>query len=472
MKKLLTILLAAMMLLSLCACNVEKPNDSNSVDSENSPVSLPDDVPVEDDNGEVGDEIDIVIPEPEVELPYDPEENENGAVPEEDDMLTPFSQSVENDEFTLTLTANKCVYYTGEEIHCEAVLSPKSYPITVYGSAGLGAYSIEGSTYFNNYQGAATTTSELGVYKFDGEDMIYPLSKSGGWSASDPDAAFYTAFFTDKAYTLPAGVYTITIHISYSTDENDIIGSTKRMQLSYPIEVIDNGVVPEFMQNMNATTDTDTPRVEVNGYDTGVSYTMSQSDAQAVLDIFEKEMNFTQEAPDCYFDVALVVNGDQYLYHTGCGTLCYSKISSYTKLAEEDKNAINAILEKNLDVVVEEPVEDVIVDEPVAEDFIVDEPTGDVDLSVYVMPADGVEAAIMSDSDTDVIKANFYEYAWKDTIGNCMDDVILYIDGMELNYHRDCGTVNNYDWMKCITLDEDDKLIFNEIIDEYLKMFE
>jgi hypothetical protein len=40
--------------------------------------------------------------------------------------------------------------------------------------------------------------------------MVSPIKKSGGYSDSQPDAAFYRAFFADPLVRLPAGEWDIT----------------------------------------------------------------------------------------------------------------------------------------------------------------------------------------------------------------------------------------------------------------------
>ena len=43
-----------------------------------------------------------------------------------------------------------------------------------------------------------------------------PLVKSGGWSADDPNAAFYDAFFAAPDIRLPPGTWEVTGHASFS----------------------------------------------------------------------------------------------------------------------------------------------------------------------------------------------------------------------------------------------------------------
>jgi hypothetical protein len=60
------------------------------------------------------------------------------------------------------------------------------------------------------------------------------LTKSGGFTAEDPDAAFYQAFFADPVVRLPAGEWRITAVASFTEGE----GCTgKAVMLKVPITI-------------------------------------------------------------------------------------------------------------------------------------------------------------------------------------------------------------------------------------------
>ncbi len=237
MKKLFAIILSFAMLISLCACTVEDPTATPEEDinlGNVEPEQNPDLNPAPDSDGEV-----IYEPETEDVLPDEADVDE---VPAEDDSFEGnFNKSHSNDDFTLTLSGGPSTYYLDEEIFAEATLSLTGHEtLTVYSGDPILTYSLTGSTYFNDGQGGGMVADILAEYRFNNiEDAIFPLTKSGGYSQSDPNADFYKEFFASEKYILPAGVYTLTCILDYSTDPDDVLGTRKTMSISYDFEVVD-----------------------------------------------------------------------------------------------------------------------------------------------------------------------------------------------------------------------------------------
>lgn len=237
MKKLLAIVLSLAMLISLCACTVEDPiatpeEDINLGNVE--PEQNPGLNPAHDSDGEV-----VYEPETEDVLPDEADVDE---VPAEDISFEGnFNKSHSNDDFTLTLSGGPSTYYLDEEIFAEATLSLTGHEnLTVYSGDPILTYSLTGSAYFNDGQGGGMVADILAEYRFNNiEDAIFPLVKSGGYSQSDPNADFYKEFFASEKYILPAGVYTLTCILNYSTDPDDVLGTRKTMSISYDFEVVD-----------------------------------------------------------------------------------------------------------------------------------------------------------------------------------------------------------------------------------------
>ncbi len=443
MKKLLAMILSMLLLASLAACRVQPADDYYGAD-----ITL---------DGESGE-----MP---MDIPIDEPENDNGVVPEEDSNLTPFSQTATNEDFTLTLTADKSVYYAGEEIYCEGTLIPNEYPITVYGSSDLGGYSIEALTgdYFRRGEGGLVTTDELGIYTFDGEDKVYPLSKSGGWSADNPKAPFYDAFFADKAYTLPAGTYIITLHISYSTDENDIVGTRKSLEVKYPITVIDNGKLPRFMENLPEMGEYQT-KVVAYFHDIDSSLTLPAEDALTVKSILDKELAFTPDASDCLFDVTLVIDSnDVYYYSTSCGSLKDTD-ENYCHLSYSDKQEMNRVLRvlyEDGGIAVEEPIE---VEEPVEEELVSEIEIPDTPITLRFRNSDISATLSMEDSATlyEIILLSYFT----SEASNCLFDVTFELDKDTVyDYSTGCGCLLE-DFSYC-HLDEADRETVNRIVSSY-----
>lgn len=154
---------------------------------------------------------------------------------------TTTSETAYNEDFRLTITVDKSVYKTDEPIDCYATIEYKGKePFTVYHADPLMVFSIEGRNYFH---GDYARNDVLERTTFESEDESLPderrieFQKSGGWSADDPDADFYEAFYKDKELRLPAGEYALSAQIEYSTDENDVVGSMHMLSATVTVRV-------------------------------------------------------------------------------------------------------------------------------------------------------------------------------------------------------------------------------------------
>lgn len=56
------------------------------------------------------------------------------------------------------------------------------------------------------------------------------------------------------------------------------------------------------------------------------------------------------------------------------------------------------------------------------------------------------------------------------TMPNCLMDCNLNVDGVEMQYHSDCGNLVRWDNGKCITLTEEEKIQLNEVFGKYITL--
>lgn len=56
------------------------------------------------------------------------------------------------------------------------------------------------------------------------------------------------------------------------------------------------------------------------------------------------------------------------------------------------------------------------------------------------------------------------------TMPNCLMDCNLNVDGVEMQYHSDCGNLVRWDNGKCITLTEEEKIQLNEVLGKYITL--
>ena len=69
--------------------------------------------------------------------------------------------------------------------------------------------------------GWATTTDCRPHELAPGEPMRRPFAKSGSWSADDPSAEFYEAYFRDPLLRLPPGRWEITAVTGFTAGGDD-----------------------------------------------------------------------------------------------------------------------------------------------------------------------------------------------------------------------------------------------------------
>jgi hypothetical protein len=143
--------------------------------------------------------------------------------------------TVTGGDFVLTITADKSVYQADEVIACEARLKyTGTEETTVYSSSPLVAFGIEGGLFDGGF---AREDMLMRTAFAPGEEQTLPFQKSGGWSADDPNADYYEAFYADSALVLPPGEYTLSAVMEYATDENDVVGTQQTLIASLNITV-------------------------------------------------------------------------------------------------------------------------------------------------------------------------------------------------------------------------------------------
>jgi hypothetical protein len=113
--------------------------------------------------------------------------------------------------FELLLRVGSTRYTANQPIDVSATLSyvgPEA-GVDVVGS-GSGLISFSAKQLDGRLQMGGAQTSDCKRYRLDrGRPLEVPYVKSGGWSADDPDAVFYVAFFNDPVFRLPRGRWQI-----------------------------------------------------------------------------------------------------------------------------------------------------------------------------------------------------------------------------------------------------------------------
>ena len=140
-------------------------------------------------------------------------------------------------EFRLVISTPKATWAAGETIQVEAALSyvGGAAQATIAGSGGgVIGFSVE----------EVNGTRRMGPVSDDtcrpftigpGQPMTAPYAKSGGFTAEDPNAAFYRQFFADPLFRLPEGAWRVTVHASFSTGAD--CGGGRQVDLAATVQI-------------------------------------------------------------------------------------------------------------------------------------------------------------------------------------------------------------------------------------------
>jgi hypothetical protein len=112
--------------------------------------------------------------------------------------------------FQLTFELPRTTFRAGERIEGRATLEVISGAAVPFGSSGSGPFVFTFEEIGGRRIVGGAMTADCSPYRLEpGRPMTSAITKSGGWSADDPNAAFYRAFLADPVVSLPAGDWRI-----------------------------------------------------------------------------------------------------------------------------------------------------------------------------------------------------------------------------------------------------------------------
>jgi hypothetical protein len=154
-----------------------------------------------------------------------------------DEHQTPFG------ELSVTIEAGPGIYLADEPIELATTLqySGATQTLNLSGSAGgmtvTTVEQLDGDLYFGP---AAWRTDCSGRWIIEnGQPLEQPLGKSGTFSADDPDAAIYRAYYEHPELRLPAGTWLITAHSLFDVG-NSCTDAPVRLIAAVVVRVIDS----------------------------------------------------------------------------------------------------------------------------------------------------------------------------------------------------------------------------------------
>ena len=135
------------------------------------------------------------------------------------DMAGQNAAASEDETFRITIYTDKEQYSVDEAIACEATLEYLgTESLTIYSSSPLLYFYINGG----DFEGEWAVNDMLVTTVFEPDDIVtYDFSKSGGFSADDPNADFWAAYYAEDDLILPPGTYAISAEINGFFDADD-----------------------------------------------------------------------------------------------------------------------------------------------------------------------------------------------------------------------------------------------------------
>ncbi len=94
-----------------------------------------------------------------------------------------------------------------------------------------------------------------------------------------------------------------------------------------------------------------------------------------------------------------------------------------------------------------------------------------VGADVILSNRSGKTSNVLSPSDSEFFSLIISdESRYVQTMPNCLMDCYLNVDGVDMQYHSDCGNLVRFDNGKCLTLTEEEKLQLNEVFGKYMTL--
>jgi hypothetical protein len=139
--------------------------------------------------------------------------------------------------FRLTFTLPKVVWKTDEAIDGEARLGLAGGPDVGVGGSGGGLMGFDFAEVGGDRRMGSAKTADCRPYTLSAvQPAVTAMTKSGGWSDDDPNAAFYRSFYADPLVHLPVGDWDVTA-IADFVDGQGCDGDSHTMKATIRVHV-------------------------------------------------------------------------------------------------------------------------------------------------------------------------------------------------------------------------------------------
>ena len=141
--------------------------------------------------------------------------------------------------FQLTFELPRTTYRAGEAIEGRVTLGVTGGAAVAFGSSGGGPFVFDFAEVIGRRHVGGAMTADCAPYRLEpGRPMASAITKSGGFSADDPEAAFYRAFLDgNPVVSLPPGDWRITAGASLVEGEG-CSGASRSLAVPIVVHVL------------------------------------------------------------------------------------------------------------------------------------------------------------------------------------------------------------------------------------------
>ena len=155
---------------------------------------------------------------------------------------TPSTATTVDGPFEVNFALSQSRYTESDQITGTAMLSIRGGPDAKIWASGQGPFAYSFVEVNGSRRMEAVYPGDCAAFTIRPQvPLTSALAKSGGWTAEDPNAAFYEGFFADPSIHLPAGTWDIKAQALFneaSPNEGECRGRQRNIITTVQVEIV------------------------------------------------------------------------------------------------------------------------------------------------------------------------------------------------------------------------------------------
>ncbi len=149
----------------------------------------------------------------------------------------PVTATAVDGPYRLTFTMPRATWAASDAISGTATLALTSGERVVLSGSGAGPIGFGFTEVGGDRQMGPAWTADCALHPLSvAAPIVSAITKSGGWSDDQPDAAFYRGFFSDPETHLPEGVWDVTALAEFS-ESSDCSGGPAELRATIRLSI-------------------------------------------------------------------------------------------------------------------------------------------------------------------------------------------------------------------------------------------